>query len=495
MNHTKGKINIEEYQNLVVGNDWTAAINQAMQDIISGGTIKFPEGSFNHTGFTVPAKYINFEGSGRFGTLLKNTSTGNAITIADNAERGSFKDIGIMGNGSTLYGTDATSGHGIVFSNNSVSWVFDRVTVRGHGGDGFHGGELGHVNNINIVNYEIEMNKGDGVHFVAKAGLSQINAINVKGCNVSNNGKSGFAVWGNNINIKDGNTVQGNRRYAYEVNSDLVQGTGDLSCDSINIENNYEEQNLLGVLNIKVDKIASPLTYKYIGTLLFEKNYGTENNLDASVTSLITITKGSGITNLFDRAIKSFQYGKNAITTTANSNMIDGGNLIDGNSVINLNLEDASKFVNIGHAQLNKKLKTKVLNNFLEAKGATFSDITTGKSANITSNTNIYYPLKVENFNGWNEIGVPIDTDYTNPQLVIYLYGRAKGSKSAYTLLDQIYLVTITAGIMKVQVSSVTSEFNYDDMYMQILVHLLAGVGQALICTFITRTLLLTDVH
>jgi hypothetical protein len=475
--HTKGKVNIYEYQNLVTNNDWTNAIQTALNNMTNGGTLYFPEGHYNHTGFTIPANYICILGSGRFSTFLSNTSSNNAITIATSSERGSFKEIAINGNGSLLYGSDATSGHGIVFSNNSISWNFENVTVRGHGGDAFHGGDLGNVNNINILNSEIEMNKGNGIYFVAKAGTSQINAINIQGCNVSNNGGSGFALWGNNINI-EGNTVQGNQQYGYNINSDLVTGTGVLSCDMIAIKQNYSEAQLLGLLNIKVDYVASPVTYKYIGTLIFEENYGNENSLGASATALITITNGSGVSNLFNRAFKSFVYSRNSIATSKNGvNIFNGNNLIDGNSILILNLETPSSFVNYGHAQFVKKEKTKVLNNYLEAKGGTFTDITTGKSASITSNTTIYYPLKVDNYNGWLEIGVPVDTDYTNLQIFVSLYGRASGSKSAYTLMETIYLTSITNGIMKVQTSDAVSIFTYDDMYMQMVVYPTGGGG------------------
>jgi len=472
------QVNVKDFG--AIGNgiiDDTIAIQTALNSLTTGGTLYFPKGTYIHTGITIPAHYISLLGNGRFSTFLKNTSTNNAITIDTNSERGSIKEIGILGNGTSIYGGNATSGHGIVFSNNSVSWNFENITVRGHGKDGFHGGEIGHVNNINIVNSEIEFNKGNAIYFVAKAGVSQINAININGCNISNNGTSGLVLWGNNINIKE-NTIQGNRLYGYNISSDLVQGTGTLSCDMISIKNNYSEGNLFGLLNIKIDKISSPLTYKYIGTLIFEENFGHENSLDASITSIITISKGTGISTLFDRAFKCFRYNKNSLSSSVSGvKIFNGNNLLDFNSIIEMTFNEQSNFINYGYSQFIIKQKIIVLNNFLESKGLTFTDISTGKSPNITSNTSIYYPLKIENYNGIYEFGIPIDTDYTNPQVLINLYGRLKGSSAAYTLIYSKYLVTITNGVISAIASGFSPISGYEDMYMKITIYPTGGGG------------------
>ncbi|WP_341323346.1 hypothetical protein NSQ62_07700 [Solibacillus sp. FSL H8-0523] len=471
---SKGIVNIIDYQHLVVDDDWTNAIKQAITDVPEGGTVEIPQGVYDHTGFRVPAKYINFRGSGRFGSGLRNISLNDAITIEENAERGLFKDLAILGNGTSIFGTNATSGHGIVFLNNSISWNFENVTVRGHGGDGFHGGDNGHVNNINIVNSEIEFNKGCAVHFVATAGSHQINGVNVRGCNIANNGGSGFELWGNSINI-EGNTVQGNRKYGYDINSDLVRGSGPISCDSINIKGNYSEQNFLGLLHVKVDKIDEPRTLKYISTVNFYDNFGHENLLDSSVTSLVKIEAGAGLDGwgVFARAIKSFNYEKNSLYSNYPIPIFDGGDVLDSASTIISNslTEGTPYYLNLGAAKFSVTNKLKVLNSFLLARGAVeFNDITTGRSENITeNNTSIFYPVDMENYRAINMVGLMIDTDRENLRVDFIFHGRPSASNAAYTAMHTFYLLP-TPGARFVE--SVTGGFNSfegnDDIYLEL---------------------------
>lgn len=469
VDHTSGKVNIQSYDNLIISNDWTAAITKAIADCPNGGTIFFPEGEYMHKGFTVPAKYLNFEGCGRFGTFLINTEVGkNAITIADNAERGSFKNMAILGNGEQIYGTDATSGHGIVFSNDSVSWNFENITVRGHGGNGFHGGHTGNVNNINIQNSEIEFNKGCGIHFMPVAGLSQINAINISCCNISNNGGSGLELWGNNINISN-NTVQANRKYGYDINSDLIQGTGSISCNSIMIENNYSEGHILGLLHVKVDKINSPLTYKYVNNLIFSKNFGSENV--SNIKAIIKLEKGKGL-NESDRALASFRYSDNSLFTDS-AKLIDGNNLLFGDSLIQTNMyESTENYTNLGQPRFEPYGKTITFNNFISSKSTLSFDLMTGKSSNITVTTSSYYTFNPGNFTGIDLVGVPIETNKTDFKIDFIIYGRPLGSKISYNVLQTISLTSanLSNGVLSQKVNKTANLSKNPDLFLEVKV-------------------------
>lgn len=468
--HIKGKVNIESYRNFVTGNDWTAAINKSIMECPEGGTIFFPEGVYRHTGITIPAKYLNIEGCGRFGTFLINTAVGkNAITIANNAERGSFKNLAIFGNGELIYGSDATSGHGIVFSNDSVSWNFENITVRGHGGNGFHGGHIGNVNNINIQNSEIEFNKGTAIHFMPVAGQSQINAIYIRGCNISNNGGSGLELWGNNINISC-NTIQANRKYGYDINSDLVQGTGSVSCNSIMIENNYSEGHILGLLHVKVDKIISPITYKYVSNLVLAKNFGTETQV--SINAVVKLERGLGLVEE-DRAIKSFRYSENNLLN-GSAKLLDADNLLFGDSLIQTNMyETREDYINLGLTRFEQYGKTITLNNFISAKSTLSFDVATGKSSNITSTTSSYYTIDLETFSGIDVVGVPVDTNKTDFRIDFIFYGRPIGSKNAYSVLNTTILMpqNMSNGLLYKKIDTLINFSDNVDRFLEVKVY------------------------
>lgn len=469
-----GFTNIESYGAIGDGvTDCTEEIQLAIDSCPQGGTVFIPLGSFVHSGLRVPANYINFLGVGRMGSRLINISSNSAIVIETLSERGTFQNLAILGNGDSIYGTDATSGHGIEFSAISVSWNFVDVSIRGHGGDGFHGGTKGFVNNINIVNSDIDFNKGSGVYFVATAGEHQINAIYINGNNISNNGGSGVTVWGNNINIV-GNTIQGNRRYGFEVNSDTVLGNGALLCDMISIERNYSEANQLGLLYMKVDKTVNEdiTTYKYISALYFGQNFGIENNLVPEAKALVCMEKGEGVSNLLQGAIKVFTFDGNSIGSPLVPT-IDAGNLLDGYSEIRATETlHGEEFVNTGLAKVILRKKTKVLNSYHLAKGVEFPNPMTGISEIITENKDVYYPIDMGDAAGIHTIGIPFVSDYLDFVVIFKFFGRDHGSTEEYELLTQLWALPshLLNGVLKRSFEEPFSFRGKTDIMLQIAI-------------------------
>lgn len=454
-----GVVNIWSYKRLVTDNDWTIAIQTALDSMYHGGTLFFPPGEFRHTGFTIPARYLNIRGCGQYGTFLVNTAEGkDSITIAENSERGTIRDICIMGNGNVMYGETATCGHGIVFGLNSVSWTFQSITVRGHGKNGIHMGEFGHVNNVNILDSAIEFNKGHGIYMVATAGESQINAVNVRGCNLTYNGDSNILLFGNNVNISD-NTIQASLQYGIEINSDKVPGYGDVMCGSVNIQGNYFELNRRGTIYTKADVVHSPtMTYKYIGTTRIVGNFAYELGFDPDVDTMVSARVGDGIDGLWWTAYKSITFKDNYFRALDPEIIVfDGGDALDGNShVESQGFEDYdSEFVpfrNMGAARVVMTRKTKVLNNYFEARSdlVTFDDITTGKSSNIMEMSTVYYPYPWETYGGIMEFGTVVETDFHSCEIYLRVYARPRGSSEPYELVDTLAAGSIDEkGVMK----------------------------------------------
>ena len=246
-------INIKKYSHLVQNDDWTIAINTAISEAISGATIYFPIGRYNHKGITI-TKSINIVGNNKYSTILTNVGDGDSIVISDHAERGTIREIGIFGNGTFGNPVDATSKKGIVFGNYTCCWRFDSIWMRNHGDYYFYAEDVGHINNIIICNSELESGAKSCIRFYQSSVSSQINAIYIQNCNISGFLRNGIEVWGQNINIAS-NTIQNCKNVGISVIADESESNNLFKSNShtqgLVITNNYFELCYNGFMSFK----------------------------------------------------------------------------------------------------------------------------------------------------------------------------------------------------------------------------------------------------
>lgn len=431
--------------------DDTAAIAAAMA---AAGTspVYFPAGKYLHTGLTIGAN-VHLVGAGPLVSILRNATPGaDSITITGG--HGSITDLGVWGNGAAKWGTDATTGSGIVFAGMGTAavWNVDRTHVSHHGGDGIRGGYVAHNNDLHFTGVNARRNKGHGINLVSYKGAnSQINAVSINGCDLSENGKSGVELWGNSISVLN-TSLQANYEYGVELNGSVLDGTNSYSSQRIAVEQCHFEVNRLGMLHVRVGA-NSANTYNKVYGLSVIGNYvlpGVGIGLDASVTHMAKITS-AGQAMLSHHPVMLFRWERNVFGADAAVATLDGGGLLDGTNFV----DDMTptKYAGLAWARRTScgSRRTIVLNNYLAGKatGVTFADIATGKSSNITSTQSIYYPLDLNGASSIAGIGVPIETDNTaGTQVQVYLYGRAKGSAAAYTAAQIITATSISNGVI-----------------------------------------------
>lgn len=349
-----GIINIINYSDLVSGSDWTIAIQKAIDDSNWGGILFFPIGRYEHKGIVI-TKPLNIIGGGKYSTLLVNNSPTNpAIKINPNIERGTMRDIGIFGNGTKPYGTDATSGKGIVFGDNSAVWTFENVWMRGHGDWFFYADGLGNVNNINIINCELEFGKKGAIHLIQSNYSNQINAINIQNCNISRFGENGLELWGNSITVQN-SAIQACRKYGIVIDG-TISAQGNSHAQAVRIDNNYFEGCNLGFVFAKA--IASPVV-RYIFSLSITNNYGdykiiSGDKVDTSTVSVVEI-QAPNFYAYDNLQISSFMYIGNSFGKGDAKNILNGNNVLSYNSIIQRSVNTASElpyFINLGRASM-----------------------------------------------------------------------------------------------------------------------------------------------
>ncbi|NRD80055.1 hypothetical protein HPT25_22210 [Bacillus sp. BRMEA1] len=329
--------------------DDTTAIKAALQATPLGGELFFPIGTYKNTGFTIE-KPVNIRGAAKYGTKLLNTDKGNSITIAPNVERGSIKDISIFGNGSNKYGTDAISGKGIVFGNNSVFWTIDNVWMRGHGDWFLYADDNGNVNNITITNSEFEWGKKGAIHFVQSNNQNQINAINIENCNFSYFGGNIMELWGQSITVQN-NTIQATRKKGVVIDGS-ISAKGDSSARSIRVENNYFEKANDGFVYVKA--VADPFP-RYGFGISVTNNYGTYTGTHKNVS--IVEVAAPDFYSFTNMQIAGFVYLSNAFDADSKAKAIfNGHDVLSYDSVVqrgsNASSFNTKSYVGLGKAKI-----------------------------------------------------------------------------------------------------------------------------------------------
>ena len=455
----------------------TTAITNAITDA-AGAPVYLPKGTYNHNGLTFPA-LTRIMGAGPLETILKcSVAATDSITITGG--HGSIEKLGVWGNGSATWGTDATDGNGIVFAGTgtAAAWELTSVHSSYHGGDGIRAGYVSHNNDLHFTDLHVRRNKGHGVNAVAYKGAnSQVNAISFKGCDISENGKSGFELWGNSISVLN-TSIQANYEYGVELNGSLLDGTNSYTAQRVAIEQNHFEVNRLGMLHIRVGA-GTANTFNKVYGLRVTKNYifpGVGAQLDAGVLHMAKMTS-AGQTMLSSHPVTQFEWTGNTFSADAGVGHLDGGGLMDGTNFI----DDTTptKFTGLTWARRTSggSRKTIVLSNYFTAKATSVTfTLTSGRSSSITSNQQILYPLNLGGASVISGFGVYIDTDNTaGTQVQCTIYGRPKGSLAAYTTLKTIVATVITAGVISALADTAYLMDGYDDCYVMITV--IPGTG------------------
>ena len=263
--------NIRWNESMVVDNDWTVAIQTAIDN---NEIVLIPAGTFNHT--TLYLKHnTRLIGQGDV-SILKNDTNLSSIVIGeaviDVIMTTLISNLCLMGNNT---GTCPLQ-DGIEFvSTISAYAVIDRVKFTYFGRHCIHGGHVGHVNNVEIKSCSMRGNIGDGIHLEYKGSGAQINAIWIHHNDISLN-NNGIFFYGNNV-IVDTNTIQANRNYGISLSDRTLDG--EKLCWGSAIKNNYFELNASDVpSDASVIGIFSGYSALTITTNKVLRNLAIENN-------------------------------------------------------------------------------------------------------------------------------------------------------------------------------------------------------------------------
>lgn len=324
-------VNILNYKELVVDDDWTKAIETALSELTQGGTIYFPHGTYNHTGIIINKK-CQIIGESRYSTILLNVGGGDSITFGKNLERSMFRDIAVFGNCSnesfnSAAAADATKNRGFVFNENSSILTFERVWMRGHAGDFFYGCGVGHINNINIIDCQLEFGRASAITFIQTDAGNQINSINIKDTNISRFKKNGINLWGSAITVS-GCAIQACYDNGINIAITSDQKTGYGHSQGINILNNYFEQGYNSFIRVDAWFDVDKDKHAYVHGLRLEGNYGTFGQMETGEA----IPNGAACVKISNLAatttvdcLSGLVYQCNAFSAPTNVSIVDGG--------------------------------------------------------------------------------------------------------------------------------------------------------------------------
>lgn len=462
---TGNEINIKYPPNNLIGakgdgiTDDTTAIQNIINSCSWGDTLYFPKGTYKVSGLTIPIA-INIIGYSKLSTIIKNTSVTNpCIKIKNTLEMMRIQNIGIWGNGTTIYGTNATSSYGIMLDG-CVLINIDNIWMRGHGNHSIYATST-HVNNINISNSEIEWGKKDGINIITHSSSGQKNAIYINNCNIAGNGRNGISIWGNSISISH-NTIQGNKGTGVSVDSDLVNGQ--YTASGISITENYFELCSKGFIRIKAN-IDKGLVKCIVGLRLIG-NYGGlySSQVDPGITSVVWVEDPTHYPTF--SLVRDFEFDNSF--TSDKLNVLNANDCLTSESIINIPYQSLSFFTKLGAAKV-EYLKSKVINGYFYAKGVSY-DLITGKSHNITTDSVIYFPFDIGSFNNLRAISVYCNTNSSNYTVKFDLMNRAKNTIDTYTSKTIGQVTSHGNQIISIGGTSINTDNVNIDMYLRITI-------------------------
>lgn len=417
------QVNVKDYG--AVGDgvaDDTEAIQDAIDYAVSSNkrNVVMGEGTFLFTSLSITANNFSITGHSKVGTKLKISGTGNGL-VFENNERIVIKDMTIMGDGTTAYGADATSGYGMYF-NDVANVNIENVWFK------YLGNHAVYLEDgcwsFNITNCDMDHVKGDGINAIALSSSAQKNAINIIGCKISATEESGINVWGANINIQNC-VIQSSKGAGVEISSDNV--TGDYAANNINIMNNYFEETAGACVYIKGELVGSDA--RYVDNVNIRNNYMALTDLQANVgvTALIQCSSNGQISS---PTIRLLHIENNTYITDLA--YVDGNDKLGTTSSVVLKESGwTTKFINPGYAKIINNPRSITLPGYIYCRGAEYTDYMR-YSNSITEDTNVYFPLPLPTNAQFINMGMYVTTDATDYNFILSVYRRAKESNDAY---------------------------------------------------------------
>jgi len=359
-------INVQSYgvlpTNTAAEND--AAIAAMITAVSAGSTLYWPSGTYLNNGISV-TKPLDFKGHSKWSSIIKNVGTGTtAIDISAGVERARMYNIGIWGDGTNQFGSDATTGKGVVFHESSNHWNFDNIWMRGHGDYFFWTDTTGNVNNINITNSELEYGKKSAIRFIQADFTKQMNGINISGCNISGFGGHGIEVWGQSMGIER-NTVQACKKTGIQINGS--SGLYSSSARAIRVIGNYFEACNEGFIYCKAIVTESGIfaKYRYLSSITIQGNFGGygkipgDEAIDQSAHALCEVAApgwysyGNLQVTGFSYKDNDFGIGDSIADPLTIKRIFNGNGVLSSNSTVKKNVPsygDWHEYIGLGQA-------------------------------------------------------------------------------------------------------------------------------------------------
>ena len=468
----------------------TAVINSAISAVSRYSHLDFPAGTFDHNSITIN-KGLVIKGQGRYATQLRNVEVG-APAILIEASTGfvshfAMSNITLRGNGTTLKGSDATTGQGIL-ARGLVEFSFENLLIIYHGS---HGIELGQetvasANGIyqgSIVNCDIEQNKGDGIKSIATGTTDQKNAVLIEDSNIAQNGGNGINHWGYTHWIQN-NSIQGNIGAGILISSD--NPTSNYSSHLTLIQENHFETNAGGHV---VMKTASGKAI--VGVTIVSNYFHTDtDDVTVGVTADIFITDAGNALSALVRGLTCVKNIHSPFGTTATTWIyanFGGGlslaSLIEpSHGTLTTDNELSNRYIGFGAARVNWR-KQQVIHGATNIMGAT--NITWSgylKSDNITvSGANAFFPIALPTNTVLHRAGVYVDTDATAFTVEFTVLKRAHSGVGAYSAVTLQSVTGAASGFIStsdfpaltgIANTRITPVSNLDDWTLKITVTL-----------------------
>ncbi|MDF2717838.1 MAG: Parallel beta-helix repeat protein, partial [Paenibacillus sp.] len=330
---SKNNIYVDSYSELAVGNDWTNAIQAAVDALPNGGTLVFGSKRYRHTGdIVIQGKYdIAIKGEGQRTSVLYNDSVGKSIKFT-NCTYVSLANIGIIGNGNPVtYGAGATGGDGLIMTS-AIHMMFTNVDICYHGGNGIHLVSGCWV--YDFVNCRFAGNQQNGFLGLSLTHLQAV-AISLLNSLVFKNKKAGIKWCSVNLNIMGG-VIEAN-----EIGIHIDTTGGMASAAGINIKGIDFEINKFEQI-----KITPNGTYSLQGCTIEGNNFVNTYTGSDKVSALI------GVDNI-SPGVSSFVLGNNSYAGLSNYNVISANNrLLGGSKVLIHSFLTEAKYVGLGRAKV-----------------------------------------------------------------------------------------------------------------------------------------------
>lgn len=339
----------------------TARMRRMLDALPNAALVYIPNGDYHYKGIVI-TKPVNFKGESKYFSKLINDSVGGdamRIVRVNGTERCYFQDFALWGNGTLNFGSDATSGNGIVIDGAGLLF-FDRIWLRGHGGYAFYTDSLNFSNNNYISNSEIERNK-KGISIVQNSVFQQMNAFFINNCHVSGIASNGVEIWGSNICITN-NVIEGNRGYAITVDGSTRPYSS--GARGIHITGNYWEVSDSGFIKI-IARNSGGVT-RLIDGIDIIGNFGayTHDHPEVDCRNLaIVYIDAIGTVNPNALRVSGFTYlangflvGHNSASDSTNMTVImNAHNVLTNESIIQASVSETadisdSSYINLGQA-------------------------------------------------------------------------------------------------------------------------------------------------